>query len=136
MANSHRGKKKSHYMYFTRNIMDTCILRIRTTKYLIFPFHEKYYYNRGAGFIGTNLCLRLLKEKPQKIYLIDNLMRTQGLRNIIDNPKVEFIYGDACIFDFTQLGEISHFFHLASPKINRCVKYNLEGHQKYYSIRF
>jgi len=83
----------------------------------------------GAGFIGTNLCLRLLKEKPKKIYLIDNLMRTQGLRNIIDNPKVEFIYGDACIFDFTQLGEISHFFHLASPKINRCVKYNLEGHQ-------
>jgi len=83
----------------------------------------------GAGFIGTNLCLRLLKEKPKKIYLIDNLMRTQGLRNIIDNPKVEFIYGDACIFDFKQLGEISHFFHLASPKINRCVKYNLEGHQ-------
>lgn len=83
----------------------------------------------GAGFIGTNLCLRLLKENPKKIYLIDNLMRTQGLRNIIDNPKVEFIYGDACIFDFTQLGEISHFFHLASPKINRCVKYNLEGHQ-------
>ena len=83
----------------------------------------------GAGFIGTNLCLRLLKEKPKKIYLIDNLMRTQGLRNIIDNPQVEFIYGDACIFDFTQLGEISHFFHLASPKINRCVKYNLEGHQ-------
>ena len=83
----------------------------------------------GAGFIGTKLCLRLLKEKPKKIYLIDNLMRTQGLRNIIDNPQVEFIYGDACIFDFTQLGEISHFFHLASPKINRCVKYNLEGHQ-------
>ena len=83
----------------------------------------------GAGFIGSNLCLRLLKEKPKKIFLIDNLMRTQSLRNVIDDPRVEFIYGDASFFDFSELGEVSHLFHLASPKINRCVKFRLEGHQ-------
>ena len=55
----------------------------------------------GAGFIGSNLCLRLLKEKPKKIFLIDNLMRTQSLRNVIDDHRVEFIYGDASIFDFS-----------------------------------
>ena len=45
----------------------------------------------GAGFIGSNLCLRLLKEKPKRIFLIDNLMRTQSLRNVIDDQRVEFI---------------------------------------------
>ena len=83
----------------------------------------------GAGFIASNLTPSLLALGFEKIFLIDNLMRTQGLRNVIKNPKVEFIYGDACYFNYDELPDITHFFHLASPKINRCAKYNYEGHK-------
>ena len=48
----------------------------------------------GAGFIGSHLSERLLKEGFDNVYLIDNLVRTGNLRNIPDNPKIKFLYGD------------------------------------------
>ena len=82
----------------------------------------------GAGFIGGHLSLRLLKEGFDKVYIIDNLVRTNSLRNISEDDKIEFIYGDVCNFDFTVLNDITHFFHLAATRINRCATYNKEGH--------
>tara|TARA_B100001093_G_C26860135_1_gene1029674 strand:+ start:6766 stop:7689 length:924 start_codon:yes stop_codon:yes gene_type:complete len=90
---------------------------------------KKAVITGGAGFIGSNLGVRLISEGFEKIFIIDNLMRTNNLRNISSSPNVEFIYADACIFDFKSLGELSHFFHLASPKINRCAQFNFEGHK-------
>jgi UDP-glucose 4-epimerase len=83
----------------------------------------------GAGFVGSHLAERLLKEGFDKIYLIDNLIRSNNLRNVPSNPQIEFIYGDVGIFDFSVLEDISHFFHLAATRINRCAKYNKEGHE-------
>ena len=83
----------------------------------------------GAGFIGSNLSMRLVEEGFQKVFLIDNLMRTNSLRNIFQHHQIEFIYGDACIYNFEVLPDLTHFFHLSSPKINRCSKYNMEGHR-------
>ena len=57
----------------------------------------------GAGFIGSNLSMRLIEEGFQKVFLIDNLMRTNSLRNIFQHPQIEFIYGDACIYNFEML---------------------------------
>jgi len=85
----------------------------------------------GAGFVASHLADRLL-DKSKKIYLIDNLIRTNNLRNIkhlIDNKKVEFIQADVSEFDFNSLNNITHLFHLASPRINRCAKNNSEGHK-------
>jgi len=85
----------------------------------------------GAGFVASHLADRLL-DKSKKIYLIDNLIRTNNLRNIkhlIDNKKVEFIQADVSDFDFNSLNNITHLFHLASPRINRCAKNNSEGHK-------
>ncbi len=85
----------------------------------------------GAGFVASHLVDRLLN-KSEKIYLIDNLMRTNNLRNIkhlIDNPKVQFIEDDISTFNFNSLENITHMFHLASPRINRCAQNNIEGHQ-------
>ena len=48
----------------------------------------------GAGFIGSHLSERLLKEGFDNVYLIDNLVRTENLRNVQDNPKIKFLYGD------------------------------------------
>ena len=87
----------------------------------------------GAGFIASHLSPRLLKEGFNKIFLIDNLMRTQSLRNIPPHDKIEFIYGDAGELDYKALPDVSHCFHLASPKINRCAKFNREGHSNIVS---
>ena len=83
----------------------------------------------GAGFIGSHLSERLLKEGFNKVYVIDNLIRSNNLRNIPDNNNIEFIYGEVSTFDFSVFKDITHFFHLAATRINRCAKYNREGHE-------
>jgi UDP-glucose 4-epimerase len=89
----------------------------------------------GAGFIGSHLTDRLLYNLDfDKIYLIDNLIRTDNLRNInhlLKNDRVEFIESDISKFDFSKFvdRDITHLFHLAAPRINRCAKNNSEGHK-------
>ena len=46
----------------------------------------------GAGFIASHLSKRLIKEGFDKVYLVDNLIRSNNLRNIPSNPNIEFIY--------------------------------------------
>ena len=83
----------------------------------------------GAGFIGSHLSERLLKEGFDSVYLIDNLVRTENLRNVKNNPKIKFLYGDVSTFDFSVIKNVTHFFHLAATRINRCAKFNREGHE-------
>ena len=83
----------------------------------------------GAGFIGSHLAERLIKEGFDTVYLIDNLVRSNNLRNISNSPNIKFIYGDASTFDFSAFDDISYFFHLAATRINRCAQYNREGHE-------
>ena len=78
-----------------------------------------------CGFIGSHLCERLLKEGFNNVYLIDNLVRTENLRNVQDNPKIKFLYGDVSTFDFSVIKNVTHFFHLAATRINRCAKFNV-----------
>lgn len=93
----------------------------------------------GAGFIGSHLAERLLMVHPSmigKIYIIDNLIRTQGLRNIQNlinrySNRLIFIHGDISTFDFESIidpFQLSHVFNLAATRINKCNEYNLEGH--------
>lgn len=84
----------------------------------------------GAGFVASHLAERI-KDKFDKIYLIDNLVRTNGLRNInhlLTNEKFIFIEAEISEFDFTQLSDVSVVYHLAATRINRCAKYPTEGH--------
>ncbi len=85
----------------------------------------------GAGFIGSHLA-DAISEKYDKIYLIDNLIRTNGLRNIkhlFNNDKFIFLEEDISTFDFNQLKDVAVMYHLAATRINRCAKYPNEGHQ-------
>jgi UDP-glucose 4-epimerase len=88
----------------------------------------------GAGFVASHLADSLVTlEIVDKIYLLDNLVRTNGLRNINHllktyPNKVEFVHGDVSIFDFSTIPDVMQIFHLAATRINRCVKYPLEGH--------
>ena len=83
----------------------------------------------GAGFVGSHLSERLIKEGFNKVYLIDNLIRSNNLRNVSKDPNIEFVYGEVSTFDFTAFKDITHFFHLAATRINRCAQYNREGHE-------
>lgn len=91
----------------------------------------------GAGFIGSHLLDRLVNHFGE-IYVIDNLVRTNGLRNIqhlIDKyPRViHFINADVSTFDFdkefSRKNYITHCFHLAATRINRCAQRPMEGHR-------
>jgi len=68
----------------------------------------------GAGFVGSNLCLRLLREEPQSIVIVDNLL-SSNVSNVPENEKVHFIFGS--IADDRILAriprDIEYVFHLA-----------------------
>lgn len=85
----------------------------------------------GAGFIASHLAERITPFF-NKIYLIDNLVRTENLRNIehlLDSDKFEFIQADISSFDFNTLEDVDTLYHLAATRINRCAKYPEEGHR-------
>jgi len=74
----------------------------------------------GAGFIGSNLCLELLK-RGHFVYCIDNLL-TGNRKNIVPylaNPNFEFINHDVInpLPDSfkKKLKSLVYIFHLASP---------------------
>lgn len=93
----------------------------------------------GAGFVGSHLADRLLNDKQfdniNKIYLVDNLVRTNSLRNIqhlLNNPRIQFIHGDISTFEYEDYFDpfnIHWIFHLAATRINRCNERMFEGHQ-------
>ena len=72
----------------------------------------------GAGFIGSNLCERLL-DKNYRVICIDNLITGKG-ENIDDftkNKNFSFLNLDltSSSFQNTKLPKIDYIFHLASP---------------------
>lgn len=83
----------------------------------------------GAGFVASHLA-EAIADKYDKIYLIDNLVRTNGLRNIEHLPsKFVFIEAEVSQFDFNTLSDVEVIYHLAATRINRCAKDPIEGHK-------
>lgn len=72
-----------------------------------------------AGFIGTNLCIRLLKEYPfVNIIGIDNLLTSA--EPILKNDRFKFIKCDIVtdsnlLLDLPKIDEIYHLASIASP---------------------
>lgn len=85
----------------------------------------------GAGFIASHLA-EALRDRHDRIYLLDNLIRTNGLRNIehllADQSKYVFLKGDVSTFDFSTVEHVNAIYHLAATRINRCVHDPKEGH--------
>lgn len=46
----------------------------------------------GAGFVGSNLVVKLLEQDPAQITIVDNLL-SSDLSNIPADPRVSFVYG-------------------------------------------
>ena len=68
----------------------------------------------GAGFVGSNLCLKILEQLPSKIVIVDNLLSSE-LFNIPNSSLIEFRYGS--ITDDKILRELpddlDYVFHLS-----------------------
>jgi len=69
----------------------------------------------GAGFVGSNLCLKLLEEEVAHITILDNLL-SADISNIPDDKRIQFVEG-TCTDDriLKKVGtEYDYVFHLAT----------------------
>lgn len=68
----------------------------------------------GAGFVGSNLAIRLCKEFPREILIVDNLLSSDSA-NVPVDPCIKFMYGsitdDRILFSIPK--DIDYIFHLA-----------------------
>lgn len=70
----------------------------------------------GTGFIGTNLCNRLIQDENNKIICLDNNYTgsLKNIENLIDNPKFKFINHD--VINPIEIDEkIDEIYNLACP---------------------
>jgi len=69
----------------------------------------------GAGFIGSHLCDRLIKE-GNSIVCMDNLItgKKENIGHLLDSPSFEFIEHDVTKYIDIK-GDIDYVLHFASP---------------------
>lgn len=71
----------------------------------------------GSGFIGSNLCLRLINE-GHNVICIDNLSsgKLENIADLIDNKYFTFINADISKpFNFNLPNHVDEIYHLACP---------------------
>jgi UDP-glucose 4-epimerase len=85
----------------------------------------------GAGFIGSYIIEELLKSKPAKIVILDNLIRGsfENMNSFLHNPIVEFIEGDVRDTALLEkcIAGVDYVFHMAALRINACAANPREG---------
>jgi UDP-glucose 4-epimerase len=98
----------------------------------------------GAGFIGSNLILELLKFKKFNIVSIDNY--SSGLSiNHINNKRVKYLKGNTKNIEIllkSYTGKIHSIFHFGEfariyqsfKKINECFSSNIEGSSNVFNF--
>ena len=70
----------------------------------------------GAGFIGSNLCEKLLNNKNNKVICLDNLFtgNIKNIQHLMNNKNFEFINHD--IIEPLEInGDIDEIYNLACP---------------------
>ncbi len=69
----------------------------------------------GAGFIGSHLVDRLLKE-DHSVIVLDNLITgsEDNLKHVAKNPKLKWVYHDIT-HEWNDYGKVDGIFNLASP---------------------
>jgi len=46
----------------------------------------------GAGFVGSALCRRVLRDEPARLTVVDNLLSAE-IDNVPEHPAVDFRFG-------------------------------------------
>ena len=80
---------------------------------------QTVYVAGGAGFIGSNLCAKLLQD-GYEVICIDNLLTSSKstIESLLSNQKFHFLQKDVIkltVSDVTDLPKPDYIFHLASP---------------------
>jgi UDP-glucuronate decarboxylase len=77
---------------------------------------KKILVTGGAGFVGSHLCERLLKE-GHEVYCLDNFFtgQKQNILHLLDNPYFELIRHDVTAPYFIEADEIYNLACPASP---------------------
>ena len=87
----------------------------------------------GAGFIGFNLCNKLLEDPNNFVSIIDNLITGQksNINKILEHPRCDFFNCDITnkeklemFFSISTINEIYHLASIASPP--KYLKYPIE----------
>ena len=98
----------------------------------------------GAGFIGTNLILELLKFKRFKILSVDNYS-TGSSKNHIKNKRVKYLKGSTKnieillknyvnkIYSIFHFGEFARIYQ-SFKKISECFSSNIEGSSNVFNF--
>ena len=78
----------------------------------------KYLITGGAGFIGIKLVEKLLKNKKNKIFIIDNLSKktdNENLLKILKNKNVKLIQKDlGLISNYLKIYDFDYIYHFAA----------------------
>lgn len=72
----------------------------------------------GAGFLGRNLCKKLLQNRMNKVICLDNLItgNESNIEEFLQNPNFTFIKYDVTqSINFPRIDEIYHLACIASP---------------------
>ncbi len=71
----------------------------------------------GAGFLGSHLCERLLKENQNYVICVDNMYTgsINHIRNLLQNPNFEFIRHDVTQPLYVEVDQIYNLACPASP---------------------
>lgn len=99
-----------------------CIISVIHNNWLIRIFMKRILVTGGAGFIGSHLCERLLKEGNEVICL-DNYFTgsKQNIIHLLDNPYFELVRHDVTEPYFAEVDEI---YNLACPASPPFYQYN------------
>ena len=78
----------------------------------------KYLITGGAGFLGIKLAEKLLKDKKNKVYILDNFSKKKNIRNfskIFKNKNIKIIKKDLLnICDYLKVYDFDFIFHFAA----------------------
>lgn len=68
----------------------------------------------GAGFLGSNLCKRLVEDPDNYVIALDNLFtgRKKNIKDLLDKPNFKFVLGD--VTDEINL-EVDFIYNAACP---------------------
>lgn len=70
----------------------------------------------GAGFLGSNLCGKLI-ENNHEVFCLDNLLtgKKENIHEFLDNPKFKFENIDVLEVEKLKAIKFDRIYHLASP---------------------
>lgn len=88
--------------------------------------NNKFLVTGGAGFVGSYIVELLLEKQPEKVIIVDNMIRgsQRNMESFINSDKVEFIEGDIRDYDLMEklISQVDYVYHLAALRITRCAE--------------